>query len=109
MQYKLHTREQLIYNYQGVENFIMAKLKPFLVIVGQKLITRACVVFVVFDMSTLNKTHLIESDRELTIDVKFCKCQEMRKMKLTQVLWRGRRDRMVVGFTTTKVIRAYYH
>ena len=50
MQYKLHTREQLIYNYQGVENFIMAKLKPFLVVVGQKLITRACVVFVVFDM-----------------------------------------------------------
>jgi hypothetical protein len=30
-------------------------------------------------------------------------------MKLTQVLWRGRRDRMVVGFTTTKVISAYYH
>ena len=60
MQYKLHTREQLIYNYQGVENFIMAKLKPFLV-VGQKLITRACVVFVVFDMSTLNKTYLISS------------------------------------------------
>ena len=49
-----------MYNYQGVENFIMAKLKPFLV-VGQKLITRACVVFVVFDMSTLNKTYLISS------------------------------------------------